>query len=357
MTARQSGNTANQKGFALLAAGACSIVMIGALGLAVDLGRIFIAKNEAQAYVDSAALDAVTELDGTSDGLQRARDTVVANLNRALLGTRPFAGTQTLFSTAQGGPWDPNPLAAADYRFLQVNASVNVDSYFVQIFGGANSNAVRATAVAGQVEKTNFREGSFPFSPLAHNNVAPDFGLVPGEKYTLRWASNPKLNTNTCAGDNDNAYITQAEAGGGSERGYIEETSSSLIREAIEGDYMTRQLAVGDTVNMTGGAKQTQRDSIINRVSQDSNSTADTYAEYAAAGNGNGRRLVLVPINTYSPDYRVLGFRAFFLLRSNQYGSGGNNPFCAEYVGSYSAGGKHKGASSTSGAFVPRLLQ
>ena len=348
----------HQRGFTLLAAGVCSIVMVGTLGLAVDLGRTFIVKNEAQAYVDSAALDAVTELDGTDAGLQRARAAVTANVNRVLLGTNLFSGTVTEFSTGQNGPWEANPGTATDYRFLRVTANVNYNSYFIQIVGGANSNTVRAAATAGQVEKTNWKEGSFPFSPLAHDPADPDnFGLVEGQRYTLRWASNPKVNANTCAGDNENQWINQAEAGGGSERGYIEETSSAIIREAIESDYMTRQLSVGDTVNMTGGAKQTQRDSIQNRIAQDSNSTAATFAQYRAAGNGNGRRLILVPINTYAPDYRVLGFRAFFLLTSNDYPAGGNQPFCAEYVGSYNLGSKRNGASTLAGAFVPRLLQ
>ena len=33
-----------------------AIAMIGAMGLAIDLGHIFIVKNETQAYVDAAAL-------------------------------------------------------------------------------------------------------------------------------------------------------------------------------------------------------------------------------------------------------------------------------------------------------------
>jgi hypothetical protein len=65
----------------------------------------------------------------------------------------------------------------------------------------------------------------------------------------------------------------------------------------------------------------------------------------------------MVPINTYHPNYTILGFRAFFLLRSNDYDAGGNKPFCAEYLGSYVQGGKHKGASTIPGAYVPRLLQ
>ena len=59
-------------GFVLLAAGLCCIAAVAALGLAVDLDRVPITKNEAQRFADSAALDAVTELDGTTTCLDRA---------------------------------------------------------------------------------------------------------------------------------------------------------------------------------------------------------------------------------------------------------------------------------------------
>ena len=345
-----------QRGFALVTAGGCAIVVVAMLGLAVDLGRIYIAKNEAQAYADSAALDGVRDLDGTSDGLQRARDAVSGSSNRAQLGSVQFSGTSVEFSTAATGPWETNPASATNYIYLRVSANTPVRSYFMPIVGAADSSQVRASAVAGQIQKTDYKEGSFPFSPLAHSTEEPDFGLTRGQKYTLRWAANPKVNVNTCAGDNDDTWIDQAEAGGGSERGYIEETSSALIREAIESDYMSTPLEVGDSVNMTGGAKQTQKDSIQTRVAQDTNPTAATYQDYINSGTGNGRRLIVVPINTYHPNYTILGFRAFFLLPASEYVSSGNSAFCAEYVGSYVQGAKNRGGG-LSGAFVPRLVQ
>jgi hypothetical protein len=48
---------------------------------------------------------------------------------------------------------------------------------------------VVASAVAGQVPKTAFGQGLFPFSPHAHDLVGPDFGLETGKPYTLRWPS------------------------------------------------------------------------------------------------------------------------------------------------------------------------
>jgi len=199
------------------------------------------------------------------------------------------------------------------------------------------------------VPRTRFADGVLPFSPIAHVNADPNFGFTKGELYTLRWASNSKVNVNVCAGDNAQQWIDMADAGGSQERGYIEDTSSSVIRRAIEDDYQTRSLEVGDVVTMTGGAKQTQRDSLINRANQDTDTSATRYADYA----GNGRRLVVAPINSGVPGRVVLGFAAFFVPMD--YLQGGNRPFCAEYVGPYVRGSAHRGSGDT-GAYEVKLL-
>ena len=101
-----TGPTRNREsGYALLAVGACLVGMIATLGLAVDAGRLYIVRNEIQAYTDSAALAAAMELDGTSGGISRAVSRVTNNTNRWNMGTTLFSGTQTEFASAAGGPW------------------------------------------------------------------------------------------------------------------------------------------------------------------------------------------------------------------------------------------------------------
>ena len=68
----------NERGFVLVTMGIAAFALLGTLGLAVDLGRTFIAKNETQAFVDAAAIAAVTKLDGTLAGITSAQ-TAVAN--------------------------------------------------------------------------------------------------------------------------------------------------------------------------------------------------------------------------------------------------------------------------------------
>jgi hypothetical protein len=88
------------------------------------------------------------------------------------------------------------------------------------VVNSTSSTVISASAVAAQVLKTNFREGVLPFSPFAHNSGQPDYGFTPGEHYTLRWGSNPKVNVNVCPGDDAPAWVEMAKAGGAEERGY-----------------------------------------------------------------------------------------------------------------------------------------
>jgi Flp pilus assembly protein TadG len=343
----------SRRGFTLMTTALSAAGMVGMLGLTVDIGRMYITKNEAQTYADSAALAAVVELDGTNAGLDRARQAVTDNLNRVNLGSQGLANSVVEFADSAAGPWTANPLSAVNHRFVRVTASTPVPLLFLPAVVPTDSATVRSSAAGGQVQRDSFPDGTFPFSPFAHNDIAPDFGLTPGEKHTLRWPSNPKVNVNVCSGDNSDFMIDLAEAGGGEERGYIDETSSSVIREAIVNDYQTTPRTIGDAVAMTGGAKQTQLDSLIQRVNQDTDTTSLSFETY----RGNGRRIVGAPINSGQPGgYRIVGFGAFLILPASEYSSGGNKPFCAVYVGPWVQGSKHKGAGS-SGAYVARLVQ
>ncbi len=343
------------------------------VGLAVDIGRIYIAKSETQIFTDSASLAATLELDGTDAGINRALARVDSNPNRWNFQTSDFTSVTTAFAKSLDGEWTDYPSNPMGYRYARVHASVNVPVYFLSLFmntkvstGGAGLLALAPSSYTTQVAadssgaqeiKTGFREGIFPFSPYAHNDTGPDYGLIPGQFYTFRWAANPRLEHNVCPGDNDQAIIDIANAGGGSERGYIEETSASIIRQAIIDDYQTVYRGIGDVVDMTGGAKQTERTSIIERVRQDSDWWSDTYEEYVQEGIGSGRRIVAMPINAGSPSYVVEQIGAFFLPPQSEYPQGGNQAWCAEYLGPYVQGSSHKGAGEGSGAYVVRLTQ
>src|SRR5206468_655367 len=87
----------NDSGFVLLAMGVSIVVLLGVLGLAIDLGRTFIVKNEAQAFTDAAALAAVARLNGTVAGITAAQSAVTDSTNTWNFSTQPFTSVTTEF--------------------------------------------------------------------------------------------------------------------------------------------------------------------------------------------------------------------------------------------------------------------
>ena len=86
----------------------CMFLLLAVVGMAFDLGRVYIARNEAQIFADAASMAAAKQLDGTAAGLDRARAAVAAMPNRWNLGTEDFSGVVTEFS-ADGQQWEAEP--------------------------------------------------------------------------------------------------------------------------------------------------------------------------------------------------------------------------------------------------------
>jgi hypothetical protein len=359
-----------QGGFTLLTTAVCLIALTGVAGLAIDIGRMYIAKSEVQNFTDSASLAASLELDGTWQGINRALARVSSNPNKWDFVSTAITQTNTYFAQSESGPWVAAPVSPAGYRLARVVAGVDVQLTFMSAFMGTKPTlpgaallmlqstlTINGDSSSGQEPKNTWTEALFPFSPYAHNATGPYYGLVPGQQYTLRWASTPKLNgNNICSGDNQQAMIDLAGAGGGSERGFIESTSASVITSTIIDDYQSVTRSIGDIVTMTGGAKQAELSSLLQRINQDNDATSLTFAQYMAGGQGTGRRIVGAPINTGSPNYKIVQIGAFFLLPASQYSNGGNSPFCAEFLGAWVQGARNQGAGSP-GAYVARLIQ
>lgn len=357
----------SSRGSILVTTAVSAVALIAMVGFSVDLGRVYIAKSEAQVFADSAALAAAAQLDGSLAGIADARAAVAANGNKWHFNSRPFSTVTVEFAQNIGGPWVASPDPATGYRFVRVAPEINVNLMFLPVVVPNWQQLVRAKAVAAQVPKTQFREALFPFSPFARSNVGPYFGLTPGTLYTLRWASNPTLkpgqgNSNVCEGDRSQAIVDLAQAMGGSERGFIEETSASNIRATVVDDYQTVFRSVGDLVQFTGGAKQTILDALTTRILQDTDSQSLTFAQYLNRGTGNGRRIVACPLNDGGNppgvNHRIVGIGAFFLQRTGEYGNGGNQTWCAEYIGAWVQGSRKKGVGdNVNGAFVVRLVE
>jgi len=349
------------RGAILVTTAISAIALIGMVGFSLDLGRIYIAKSEAQVFADSAALAAAAQLDGSLAGITDAMAAVAANANKWHFNSRPFSTVTVEFAQNPAGPWVATPASAAGYRFVRVSPQINVNLMFLPAVVPNWQQLVRAKAVAAQVPKTQFREALFPFSPFARNNVGPNFGLTPGRLYTLRWPNKATL-SNACEGDRDPAIIAMAEAMGSSERGFIEDTAASNIRATVVDDYQTVFRTIGDIVLFTGGTKQTILDALNTRILQDTDSVSATFSQYLSNGTGNGRRIVACPLNDggnpLGVNHRIVGIGAFFLQRTGQYGNGASQSWCAEYIGAWVQGSRKRGVGdNANGAFVVRLVE
>ena len=140
------------------------VVLVGMLGLVLDLGHLYVTKTELQNAADAAALSGAKELNGKVTGINNAINKAIEaagknkfNLNSVALvitatnirvGACPSSGCMVPISTIT------TDALAADKTFLEVDTkSQGLSSWFVQVFSSVNSNmATSAVAVAGKYD-------------------------------------------------------------------------------------------------------------------------------------------------------------------------------------------------------------
>ncbi len=141
------------------------VVLIGMLGLVLDLGHLYVTKTELQNAADAAALSGAKELDRSLAGITRARDRAIEaasknkyNLNATALtitaadnlwvGSCPDDGTCAMvrINTVT------TAAAAADKTFLKADTGrKNLNTWFIHVLPGATSStATSGMAVAGR---------------------------------------------------------------------------------------------------------------------------------------------------------------------------------------------------------------
>lgn len=358
-----------RRGSIMLTTAVSLFVLLGMLGLSVDLGRVYIAKNEAQAFADLEAVSAVRFLDGKQTGIDSAKNEIANSTLKWNFGTQTFAsGIKTIeFSNSQAGPWQLNPTSAGGskpylgYAFVRVTATPSVNLAFLPAVGTALTQQVTGQAIAGIVPETFPAGGYMPFTPFAHDASDPNFGFTVGQEYGFLWPGNINNQNNACAGDQVNwpAYNSSDNSVvAGSDRGYFELQAASSISDAILGGKQTDALDVGDYVDLTNGQKQSEQNALETRASYDTDQTNyNPSPGTAPAYSGNGMRLVIMPVNDrniVSGEVKIIGFASFLLPKT--YPNGGNKAWCAIYMGSSTQGGGTTPFDGA-GAYVVRLLQ
>jgi len=139
---------ARRGGFVLIAMSITMLLLLAVMGLAFDLGRVYIAHNEAQVFTDAAAMTAASRLDGSAAGIGKARNAVAGLPMRWNFGTREFSGVVIEFSP-DGVRWERNPTVAASVAMVRVTAPANdLEITFLRAVGGPSVFTIPAHAVA-----------------------------------------------------------------------------------------------------------------------------------------------------------------------------------------------------------------
>src|ERR1039457_7212781 len=138
MTRRPQNSRPQNKGSILIVTCLSMVVVAGVAGMAIDVGRMCIARNELRSFADSAALSAALQLDGTSDGIARAQAAVTnaaagPNAFEWDMATKATPNTAAGLGRGAGGAPNPpapptgpaNPPDPASCRFARVVASVD----------------------------------------------------------------------------------------------------------------------------------------------------------------------------------------------------------------------------------------
>ncbi len=367
-----------EAGFVLITMAASAIALIAVLGLAVDVGRMFIAKNEAQAYCDAAALAGALKLDGTTTGIANATTAAQNVPDKWNLNSTSVSSPAIQFGTSISGPWVSSPSPATGYTYVQVSANVPLALLFLPMVVAQSTSNITAHAIAAQVSTNTIPQGLAPYSAVSTNTTGPNFGMVVGNSYDVQWPqfngsragcgpSNPArcFNTPPCSGDPVSSQLAVVNNWGSSNNGYWGSNSNSVIGQELLDNIQMQTVSVGTNIApvLTNGNKNSEAIYLDQRASEDINGTDNTVPTYFADPN-NLRRLIAVPIvdPTSATSTSVLGYGSFLIytngLPSNYYqkNTNGNSPFCAMYAGPYNAGGG-VGTGGQNGATYVRLMQ
>ena len=310
----------SRRGFSLIVIAMCFTVLLGMLGMTVDLGHMFIVKNELQAFADASALAGCRWLDGTASGVRTANSVAAlgplgaSKPNSYDFGTTKVdsAAVATLYASAFAGPWVDSSAASSaapnTFRFLKVSVSVSVPMYFLGLVGAGATQTVTAAAVAGEVPVSSPAGGLAPFVLDAPDPTQPpDYGLVSGQEYPLE--------------------------------GYVDLGQGSLesaLRPAIVYTVFPAAPMVPGTTRLDGvpGNSGSILSALAERSGQDTDQTSTTWLAYKQAFKGNGRRIISVPVGG-SP---VAGFGNFLLGPVTMIASS-SGAISAAYIGPASLNG------------------
>lgn len=182
--------TARQHGSFLIAAGVFMLVLVGFVGLAIDLSRMALIRAELQGAADACVLASVSQLNGASEGPMRAE--LTGQFLGGLKNRHSFqsvavgaSNVQVTFSPNLNGAYRAShggALASSRYARCTVTAP-NVRASFMGVWDRAGVDLV-ATATATTLPSQSVC--SIPMGMCEGNGSdSRNFGHTPGDKIVL----------------------------------------------------------------------------------------------------------------------------------------------------------------------------
>jgi Flp pilus assembly protein TadG len=362
-----------EQGFSLALLTVCLIVMLGMVGVTYDLGRMYIVKNELQTFVDASALAAVAKMDGTKTGIDGANATATAGPlgtskpNGYDFDSKTISPVTATYASNFTDTYDSYAVASSNatntYRFINITASAALPMTFLPVLPGIpTSMTITATATAGQQAGSSVSNGGLaPFVSDAHDATdTKNFGFTENVSYTMKWGNK---NVTDCAGDSGFPAPPNAP----SAHGFVDlgqgSGSSGLRGVIVYGGYPNANSTPSSVYpgmqlfSASGNKGSSIYSTLAERSNQDPDQTSTTWEAYKAAGTGNYRRVMTVPVDDPATwagtggtaSVTVVGF-ANFLLAPGSTISGNSGSICASYIGPGDLTGT--GAGGTDGTKV-----
>lgn len=184
-----------QRGAVAVVVGIAIFVLVGMIGLALDLGQMFVNKTELQNAADACALAAARELDGTADALTRADAAGMLVGGKNALGFQenavviPADGIRYSEHLSPNGDYQTSANAnPATSRFVMCEVERNdIGMWFMGVRGfGDQTVAAYAVATLAPSQSTCAIPIGLCQMP---GGTAPSFGLVVGQWYSGKFSA------------------------------------------------------------------------------------------------------------------------------------------------------------------------
>jgi Flp pilus assembly protein TadG len=343
MNAKEKGkDRKGERGSVLATAALGMLTLFLAVGLGVDVSRMYLTKTELQNAADAASLAGVSGLDGSSAGIARAASRAVQAMNNYAFNKTNVAipRSNVLFAVNLEGPYMSESAAASAATNIRFVCVTTPDLPSNVIFAGpilGDKKNLSATATAGFSVPINVFCNFIPLSVIDY-----DIPMTPGNVYTIRGgpSNSPSPgNYQILAVAGPGGSEVEFGLGGGvdacAEAGSTYEVdtkpgvTAGKVRTGINSrfdDYQGSQLSPAQYPPDTNVMENITYDQYRN----------GTAVEAPTHTGVPGRRIVIIPIvklSEYDPGRNTVKFNRFgvFFLRT-KVGQGNGGDLVAEYI-------------------------